>query len=248
MFDRTCDARLFDATPGAAVRPREGHAGGTGTSNPPPSGDSILDRLHLHARTRPDKLSYRFLRDDGGADTLTFGQLARRVRGLATRLRERAAPGERALLLYPSGLEFIEAFLGCLAAGIVAIPAYPPRQNRNGDRLQSIVADARPKLILTTRSIVPAMKHKRPEQLSGGQRQRVAVARALLHRPPILLADEPTASLDWQHGEAAVRLLVEQARAEGSLLLTVTHDARLLPLFGRHLHITEGRLCEGKRE
>src|SRR5262249_33945009 len=95
---------------------------------------------------------------------------------------------------------------------------------------------------------VAAMQHKQPDQLSGGQRQRVAVARALLHRPPIVLADEPTASLDWPHGEAVVRLLVEQAQAAGALLLTVTHDARLLPLFGRHLHITQGRLYEGRPE
>jgi putative ABC transport system ATP-binding protein len=67
----------------------------------------------------------------------------------------------------------------------------------------------------------------------------------VLHRPPILLADEPTASLDWQHGEAAVRLLVGQAQSEGSLLLAVTHDARLLPMFGRNLSISGGRLEEG---
>jgi putative ABC transport system ATP-binding protein len=92
---------------------------------------------------------------------------------------------------------------------------------------------------------IAAMRHKRPDQLSGGQRQRVAIARAMLNRPPILLADEPTAMLDWTHGEAAVRLLVEQARAEGALLLAVTHDARLLPMFGRHLSITGGLLDEG---
>jgi putative ABC transport system ATP-binding protein len=92
---------------------------------------------------------------------------------------------------------------------------------------------------------IEKLKPRRPDQLSGGQRQRVAIARALLHRPPIVLADEPTAALDWQHGEAAVRLLVEQARLEGSLLLTVTHDVRLLPLFGRRLHLAAGRLHEG---
>ena len=97
---------------------------------------------------------------------------------------------------------------------------------------------------LLARLDIAGMKHKRPDQLSGGQRQRVAIARALLHRPPILLADEPTAALDWQNGEAAVRLLVEQAQAEGSLLLVVSHDVRLLPLFGRCLRIVEGRLCE----
>jgi putative ABC transport system ATP-binding protein len=89
-----------------------------------------------------------------------------------------------------------------------------------------------------------AHRHKRPDHLSGGQRQRLSIARALLHRPPILLADEPTAALDWHHGEAAVRLLVEQARTAGALLLTVTHDIRLVPLFGRHLLLQEGRLNE----
>jgi putative ABC transport system ATP-binding protein len=92
---------------------------------------------------------------------------------------------------------------------------------------------------------IAALGSRLPSELSGGQRQRVAVARALLHRPPIVLADEPTASLDWEHGESAVRLLVDQARAEGSLLLTVTHDHRLLSLFGRHLHIRQGHLYEG---
>jgi ABC-type lipoprotein export system ATPase subunit len=94
---------------------------------------------------------------------------------------------------------------------------------------------------------IGAMRHKKPDHLSGGQRQRVAIARAVLHRPAILLADEPTAALDWHHGEAAVRLLVEQAKAEGSMLLTVTHDARLLPMFGRVLRIEGGRLSEESR-
>jgi putative ABC transport system ATP-binding protein len=93
---------------------------------------------------------------------------------------------------------------------------------------------------------IAATRDKRPEQLSGGERQRVAVARALLHRPLILLADEPTASLDWRHGEAAVRFLVEQSWSEGSLLLTVTHDARLRPMFDRCLRLTGGRLEEGE--
>jgi putative ABC transport system ATP-binding protein len=94
---------------------------------------------------------------------------------------------------------------------------------------------------------IAAMRHKKPDHLSGGQRQRVAIARAVLHRPSIILADEPTAALDWQHGQEAVRLLVGQAQAEGAMLLTVTHDARLLPLFGRVLRIEDGRLSEEAR-
>jgi putative ABC transport system ATP-binding protein len=97
---------------------------------------------------------------------------------------------------------------------------------------------------LLDRLDVAACARKTPGQLSGGQRQRVAIARAVLHRPPVILADEPTAALDWDHGEAAVRLLVEQAREDGAMLLTVTHDARLLPHFGRRLVIDRGRLTE----
>jgi ABC-type lipoprotein export system ATPase subunit len=85
---------------------------------------------------------------------------------------------------------------------------------------------------------------KEPHHASGGQRQRVAIARALIHRPPIILADEPTAALDWAHGEAVVRLLTEQARVERALLLTVTHDTRLLDFFDRVFHLEEGRLVE----
>jgi putative ABC transport system ATP-binding protein len=94
---------------------------------------------------------------------------------------------------------------------------------------------------------IAAMRHKTPDHLSGGQRQRVAIARAVLHRPSILLADEPTAALDWHHGEEAVGLLIEQAHAEGTMLLAVTHDTRLLPMFGRVLRIESGRLFEESR-
>jgi putative ABC transport system ATP-binding protein len=104
--------------------------------------------------------------------------------------------------------------------------------------------DLRIQTLLDQLEISPA-RRKRPDQLSGGQQQRVGIARALLHRPPILLADEPTAALDWEHGEAAIRLLLEQARAEGALVLAVTHDPRLLPLFRRRLRIERGLLYEG---
>jgi ABC-type lipoprotein export system ATPase subunit len=99
--------------------------------------------------------------------------------------------------------------------------------------------------LLLARLGIAAMGHKKPHHLSGGQRQRVAIARAVLHRPSILLADEPTAALDWQHGEEAVRLLVEQASTEGALLLAVTHDTRLLGFFNRVFRLEQGRLVEG---
>ena len=87
-------------------------------------------------------------------------------------------------------------------------------------------------------------RDKLPGQLSGGQRQRVAIARALLHRPSILLADEPTAALDWNTGKTVVELLLEQARLEKAVLVVVTHDTRMLPLFDRILSMADGVLNE----
>jgi len=129
-------------------------------------GFGILDRLRLHAQQRPDHLAFRFLRDDHGSDTRTFGQLDQRVRGLAAWLSEHAAPGDRALLLYPPGLDFLEAFLACLAAGILAVPAYPPRRNRNAERLSSILDSAGPRLVLTTRPLLPNLPIKGPMLLA----------------------------------------------------------------------------------
>ena len=97
---------------------------------------------------------------------------------------------------------------------------------------------------LLTRLELHAMRHKFPQQLSGGQRQRVAIARALLHRPSIVLADEPTAALDWHTGKTVVELLLEQARLEKAVLVVVTHDTRMLPLFDRILSIADGILTE----
>ena len=68
------------------------------------------------------------------------------------------------MLLYPSGLEFIEAFLGCLAAGVIAVPAYPPRKNRSVERLLAIADDCSPCLILTTREVAPKLI---PEIVNG---------------------------------------------------------------------------------
>ena len=97
---------------------------------------------------------------------------------------------------------------------------------------------------LLDRLEIARLKHRTPAQLSGGQRQRVAVARALLHRPAVILADEPTAALDWQHGQVVMRLLIEQARAEQAALLVVTHDTRLLEMFERVFVLDGGRLRE----
>jgi putative ABC transport system ATP-binding protein len=87
---------------------------------------------------------------------------------------------------------------------------------------------------------------KRPAQLSGGQRQRVAIARALVRRPRVILADEPTASLDGVTGREIVDLLQGLAREEDCALVLITHDQRILSIADRLLHLEDGILTEGK--
>lgn len=109
-------------------------------------------------------------------------------------------------------------------------------------------ADGRSDLA-TTRAIMDRLgiRHlarKKPGQLSVGERQRVSIARALAKKPAILLADEPTASLDWKNGQAAVQLLLEQARATNALLVAVSHDVRLVQMFDRVFELDNGELIE----
>jgi ABC-type lipoprotein export system ATPase subunit len=85
---------------------------------------------------------------------------------------------------------------------------------------------------------------KKPAQLSGGQKQRVAIARALVTNPSVVLADEPTAALDWNNAQSAVRLLLEECTHAHAVLIAVTHDTRLIPLFDRILTLNEGIIHE----
>ncbi|MBK7865471.1 MAG: ABC transporter ATP-binding protein [Archangiaceae bacterium] len=81
-----------------------------------------------------------------------------------------------------------------------------------------------------------------PDALSGGQRQRVSVARAIAGRPPLILADEPTASLDAQTGAQVTTLLKDLSTERGHTVIVVTHDSRIFHLADRTVHIEDGRL------
>ncbi|HEY9910250.1 MAG TPA: DevA family ABC transporter ATP-binding protein [Thermosynechococcaceae cyanobacterium] len=82
-----------------------------------------------------------------------------------------------------------------------------------------------------------------PQELSGGQKQRVAIARALVGRPRIVLADEPTAALDRKSGRDVVDIMQSLAKQQGSAILLVTHDNRILDVADRLIHMEDGRLA-----
>jgi putative ABC transport system ATP-binding protein len=85
----------------------------------------------------------------------------------------------------------------------------------------------------------------RPLQLSGGEKQRVAIGRALIKQPQFVFADEPTAALDWKHGQHVIELLRAAAHDQGSTILVVAHDSRIIPFVDRVLHLEDGVLFEG---
>ena len=116
--------------------------------------DTLTNLLHYRAATQPDQKAYTYL-ENGETDTsvITFATLDQRAHSIAAHLQQCMPQGARALLLYPSGLDFITAFFGCLYAGIVAIPMNLPRPNRPLTRLNAIVADAQATHILTTTTI-----------------------------------------------------------------------------------------------
>ena len=83
-----------------------------------------------------------------------------------------------------------------------------------------------------------------PSQLSGGEQQRVSIARALANRPPVILADEPTAPLDSERALGVMRILNQMAQQSQTAIIVVTHDEKIIPTFKRIYHIREGRTVE----
>src|SRR5687767_7794 len=118
---------------------------------------TLTEILSWRARQQPDRMAFTFLAD-GEVETarLTYAELDEQARAVAALLDESGARGERVLLLFDAGLEFITSFFGCLYAGAVAVPAPPPHPARLGrtlPRVQAIAADSRPALALTTVSL-----------------------------------------------------------------------------------------------
>jgi putative ABC transport system ATP-binding protein len=92
---------------------------------------------------------------------------------------------------------------------------------------------------------LPDKYKRKPMELSGGQRQRVAIARALAGKPPVILADEPTAALDAENGRKVTEILRDLARERGHTVVVVTHDNRIFHLADRIVHIEDGLITGG---
>ncbi|MEZ4236222.1 MAG: AMP-binding protein [Myxococcota bacterium] len=115
---------------------------------------SVVDLLRRRAQPGREGRGYTFLLDGGaGQQALSFAALDERARAVAAALVAAGAAGQRVLLLYPPGLDYVVGFFGCLYAGAVAVPVYPPRPDRPLDRFLSILRDARPRVALATDAV-----------------------------------------------------------------------------------------------
>ncbi|HEV2852271.1 MAG TPA: amino acid adenylation domain-containing protein [Thermoanaerobaculia bacterium] len=136
------------------------------TSRESTLGATLVEVLRSRAERQGGDLAYTFLLDGERAEAhLTYAELDRRARGLAATLaREGIGGGERVLLLYPPGLDYIAAFFGCLYAGAVAVPAYPPRSRRPSARLTSIQESAGAKAVLSTTAVLSGLDRQLPRR------------------------------------------------------------------------------------
>ncbi len=147
---------------------------------------TLIELLRRRGEETPDRLAYLLLADAEEDElSLTCGEVCRRAQAIAAHLQTLRAQGERALLLYPPGLDYIAAFFGCLFAGVIAVPAYPPRPNRNLDRLEAIAADAGATFALATGQLTSSGR-----QLSGHSPALGKLRWVTTDTLPLELADE----------------------------------------------------------
>ena len=126
---------------------------------------TLVDLLQRRAQQQPNRRAYTFLVDgDTQEVSLSHAELDRTARAIGAWLQQHSAPGERALLLFNPSLEYIAAFFGCLYAGVIAVPAYPPRPNRPMPRIQAIVRDARAGVVLTTQTLLSEIEQRFEQQ------------------------------------------------------------------------------------
>ncbi|MBT4838097.1 MAG: amino acid adenylation domain-containing protein, partial [Methylococcales bacterium] len=116
---------------------------------------TLVDLLRSLAEKYPDQIAYRYLLDDKGSEICyTYKQLDQHAQIIASELTQRNMMGKRVLMLYPSSMDFITSFYGCLYAGVTAVPVYPPKRNQKIGRLRAIIDDCEPDWVMTTTRVI----------------------------------------------------------------------------------------------
>ena len=115
---------------------------------------TLAEILQMRAIETPEETAYIFLKDgEEDEERITYTELDKAANFVAHRLLAMNMKGERALMLFPPGLEFVKALFGCFYAGVIAVPAYPPRKNRSLERIKTLVVDSGSRVVISTADI-----------------------------------------------------------------------------------------------
>jgi 8-amino-7-oxononanoate synthase/acyl carrier protein len=173
-----------------------------------PPTTTLIDSLRYWTEQQPQEVAYYFTDGETEETSLTYEQFDRHARAIAARLVDLGMSGERALLLYPPGLEFIVAWFGCLYAGVVAVPAYPPRRNRNMQRIEAISDDCAAKIALTEHNVLDRIEDlldeaPRLKELTWLATDRIADSDGAGWNPPLIRPDA-LAMLQYTSGSTGI--------------------------------------------
>jgi acyl-CoA synthetase (AMP-forming)/AMP-acid ligase II/acyl carrier protein len=167
---------------------------------------TLLDLARIQAETNPELAAYSFLSDGGGATSLTFGELDWQARCLAVEILRQVEPGARVALVFPPGLDFVVAFLGCVYAGVLAVPATYPKPRRPMPRLNSILSDCGAELALTTSAALATIERTEtaglPRDLKWVSVDAVDTSLGANWEAPVIQADD-TAYLQYTSGSTS---------------------------------------------
>lgn len=147
--------------------------------------ESLLDLLECQSRSFGGENAFTFLDQDQRPEVMTYATLERRAQSVAVELQRRTRPGDRVLLVYPSGLDFIVSFFGCIYAGVIPLPATYPKPRRPMPRLTSIAKDCHAAMVLTTAGALSSL-------------QVPQSAPSLVDLPWVATDGLPDASCDWR--------------------------------------------------
>ncbi|OLF52336.1 non-ribosomal peptide synthetase [Pseudomonas chlororaphis] len=182
---------------------------------------TLAQALQRRAAQTPDQVALRFLAEEQDQSVvLSYRDLDRRARTIAAALQANAGLGDRAVLLFPSGPDYVAAFFACLYAGVIAVPAYPPESSRrhHQERLISIIADAEPRLLLTSSGLRDSLAQM--DELQGAS------------APQLLCVDTLEASL-------AERWTATELQADDIAFLQYTSGSTALP---KGVQVSHGNL------